>query len=114
MSYLTGIRRRLCVSLSICCLMICLHGCQSTPVSHSFKPKGGFVPDRETAIQVGRAILISVYGKARVDECEPLEATLKDGVWTVEGTLPEGYRGGVAKIKISQDDGRVLEVRHGK
>jgi hypothetical protein len=37
---------------------------------------------------------------------------LSNGVWTVQGTLPEGYDGGTAVAEISQEDGRILKVIH--
>ena len=65
-------------------------------------PKTGFVPDSDTAVRV---------------------ATLKNDVWTVEGSLrcPDGKggvtndcAGGVAVVRISKKDARVLYMLHGK
>ena len=42
----------------------------------------------------------------------PFEATLNDGVWHVQGTLPPGTIGGVPHAKIARADGRVLDVYH--
>jgi hypothetical protein len=85
---------------------------------HSYKPKDGYVPDTLTAIKIAEAVLVPIYGEKIINEEKPLKAVLKDGVWTVEGTLhcPEGQRclGGVAIIEISKDDGKVLRVSHGK
>ena len=41
-------------------------------------------------------------------------ATLADGIWTVEGSLPKGRKGSVALARISKKDGRILRVIHGK
>jgi hypothetical protein len=90
----------------------------SAQEEYSYKPKDGYVPDAVIAIKIAEAVLVPIYGEKVINEEKPLKAVLKDGVWTVEGTLkcPEGEKcfGGVAIIKISKDDGRVLRVSHGK
>jgi hypothetical protein len=78
----------------------------------SFKPKTGYVPDEQTAIAIGVAVWIPIYGREEIESEKPFRATLKNGVWTVSGTLPEGYSGGTAVAEIAQDDGRVLRVTH--
>lgn len=84
----------------------------------TYKPKEGYVPDEATAKGIAEAVWIPVYGKELIEREKPFEAVLKEGVWTVTGTLPcpEGERclGGVAEIDISKDDGRVLRVIHGE
>ena len=45
---------------------------------------------------------------------KPFHATLKDGIWMVEGSLPKGWVGGVPEAEIAQKDGRILRVSHGK
>jgi hypothetical protein len=86
--------------------------------NYSYKPESGYVPDAATAISVAEAVLTPIYGKQTVDEEKPFSAELKDGVWTVEGTLQcsEGQtcKGGVAAIDISKDAGTVLRVSHGQ
>jgi hypothetical protein len=78
----------------------------------SFKPKRGYVPDEQAAIAIAVAVWIPIYGKAEIEGEKPYHATLKDGVWTVTGSLPEGYNGGTAFAEIAQDDGRILRVTH--
>ncbi len=94
--------------------------CQTTP---GYKPKGGFVPDSKTAVAVAEAVLIPVYGKEQIVSERPFTATLKQDVWTVGGTLncfdakgvkTEDCDGGVAVVKISKNDGRILYMLHGK
>lgn len=82
---------------------------------HSYVPPNGFVPDENTAIRIAEAVLSPIYGEKRVSQERPFTATLKNGVWTVEGHLPSGYNlGGVAEVQISKVDGRVLRVTHSK
>ena len=80
----------------------------------SYMPPKGFVPDEATAIRVAEAILIPIYGQEQIDNEKPLRATLEKGVWTVGGSLKEGYAGGVAVVKLRQKDACVLYVMHGK
>ena len=43
----------------------------------SFRPKEGFVPDAETAVRVGEAVLMPVYGEKRIVGERPFKATLQ-------------------------------------
>jgi len=53
----------------------------------SFRPKEGFVPNAETAVKVGEAVLMPVYGEKTIVGERPFKATLQGDVWRVEGTL---------------------------
>jgi hypothetical protein len=55
--------------------------------AQSYAPKEGFVPDSTTAVKIAEAVLIPVYGKEKVESERPFKTTLKNGVWTVNGTL---------------------------
>jgi hypothetical protein len=97
------------------------HG--STNKTHGFTPTDGFVPDSQTAVKVAEAVLIPVYGEKQICSEEPFTAELKGAVWTVGGTLrcPDGKGGfttdcdgGVAVVKLSKTDGRVLFMLHYK
>jgi hypothetical protein len=83
---------------------------------HSFQPEGGFVPNEITAIRIAEAVLIPIYGEKKINSEKPFKITLKDDVWTVEGTFPflGRFFGGVAVIEISKKDARILRVSHGK
>ena len=83
-------------------------------VSKGYVPKEGFVPDKPTVMLIAHAVLIKIYGERQIASEQPFRAELRDDVWTVEGSLPEDVAGGVAIIKISKHDGRVLYVNHGK
>ena len=109
-----------CVLFSLLLLTV-IAPCQT---ASSYKLTSGFVPDSKTAIAVAEAVLIPVYGKEHVEDERPFTATLKHDVWIVEGTLycPDGKgemkttdcSGGVAVVKISKSDGRILYMLHGK
>lgn len=87
---------------------------QPTPARATYKPEEGYVPDAETAIAIAVAVWNPIYGKKKIAGEKPYRASLKDGVWTVRGSLPKGMKGGVAEVDISKDDGRILRLIHGK
>ncbi len=80
---------------------------------HYYIPKAGFVPDEATAIRIAEAVWLPIYGKDIYEE-KPFIVGLRDGVWTVTGSLPGGRKGGVAEVEISKEDGRILRVSHGE
>jgi len=84
-----------------------------------YVPPLGVVPDSATAVRLAEAVLVPIYGDGVVSGQRPFGARLVGGVWEVTGSLrpaPEGYEavGGVAFVRISRDDGRVLYIEHGK
>ena len=81
---------------------------------HTYKPPGGYVTHAETAIAIAVAVWNPIYGAKQIQGEKPFHATLNNGVWTVKGSLPKGWLGGVALAQISCDDGRILRVSHGK
>ena len=59
----------------------------ATKWGQSYRPSNGYVPDQQTATQVAKVILISVYGEAEVKNEEPFAASLKGNIWTVKGAV---------------------------
>lgn len=89
----------------------------------SYFPVRGYVPDAATAVKIGEAVLIPVYGEKQIVSERPFHATLKDDVWTVNGTLtcPDGKggtvticHGGTASVRLSKRDARILFMIHYK
>jgi hypothetical protein len=78
----------------------------------SFKPTKGYVPDEQTAISIAVAVWAPIYGRKQIESEKPYKASLKEGIWTVTGTLPEGYVGGTAIAEISQESGCIVRVIH--
>jgi len=87
---------------------------QAADPPHIVQPPEGLVSSAETAIAIAVAVWIPIYGRATIESEKPYRAQLRDGVWTVEGSLPPGYVGGVAEIDIAKRDGRITRVSHGK
>ena len=80
---------------------------------HNYKPAAGYVPDAKTAIKIAEAVWLPIYGKEIYNE-KPFIAHLENSIWIVEGTLKEGWAGGVALAEIAKDTGCILRVSHGK
>ncbi len=81
---------------------------------HNAIPKGGVIPDEATAIKVAVAVWEPIYGAEQIAKEKPYRATLANGIWTVQGSLPKGSVGGVVLAEISKADGRILRLSHGK
>jgi hypothetical protein len=92
-------------------------------LSHGVKPSSGFVPDAATAVKVAESVLTPIYGEKMIQSERPFTATLEGDIWTVNGTLPcpeaktdnrVSCKGGVATVKISKTDARIIFMWHGK
>lgn len=81
---------------------------------HNYMPPEGYVPNANTAIQIAVAVWSPIYGAKKIQADKPFKAHLENGVWTVVGSLPRGWHGGVAIAEIAKKDGRILRVSHGK
>ena len=66
------------------------------------------------AITIAVAVWIPIYGADTIENEKPVTATLSNGIWTVQGSLPKTMLGGVALAEISKEDGTILRVTHGK
>ena len=110
---------RLASPLIASTLIVTFGATTSYAQKHSYIPPNGFVPDEVTAIAIAIAVWNPIYGKEIIKKEVPYHATLKDGIWTVEGSLPKPPKGmlaagGVAIAEISKDNGRILRVSHGE
>lgn len=90
------------------------------PVAHAADPMGynsrnyGNRIDKATAVKIAVQEWERIYGKTKIENESPYQAVLKNDVWYVAGSLPDGRKGGVAEAEISADDGRIMKIRHGK
>lgn len=78
------------------------------------RPMDGYIRKKETAIQIGRAIMLEYYGKDFMKEMEPLDAKLFGDVWLVYNHLPKADMkemvGGPTTVQISRSTGAILNV----
>src|SRR5437667_1283085 len=99
-----------CLALPVCSITLAF----AEDSKHTYMPGGGYVPDSRTAIKIAVAVWEPIYGAAQIAREKPYHATLRDGVWTVTGSLAAWTLGGVAIAEISKQDGRILLVSHTK
>lgn len=106
-------------------LILCSAVAIAAPVLSQEAPKRNYVPNSETAIAIAEAVFTPVFGKKQIESERPFKATLNDDVWTVSGTLycPNGEPqtdklpscfGGVAVVKISKQNARIISMTHYK
>ncbi len=74
----------------------------------------GVIPDEATAVRIAEAVFGPIFGRETVSKFLPYHAQLRDGVWTVYGTLKHGWRGGTPEMSIQKSDGRVVDVWHSR
>jgi Clp amino terminal domain, pathogenicity island component/NTF2 fold immunity protein len=82
----------------------------SSLLSNPTLPKGGVVPDAETARRIAEAVWLPLYGVEVIAEQTPFEAELKHNVWIVIGSR-ESQAG--LFVFILQQDGRILSIGRG-
>jgi hypothetical protein len=85
----------------------------SVSIATAGQPKRA-VRDQAEAIKIAVAAWQPIYGAAHIAAEKPYHATLHRGIWTVTGSLPKGFKGGVAAADISEEDGRIIRITHGK
>lgn len=76
-----------------------------------------YVPDENTAIAIGLAILRPIYGDKMIEKHKPFSAVAQGEIWVIKGRVKlkpgKVQNGGVMEVKISKADARVLSVRLG-
>ncbi len=100
---------RRAVGILVILLVICI---ELSGASRELLPGTGIVPDEVTAVKIAEAVFEPIFGAEEVARYRPYHAQLKNGVWTVYGTLKRGSRGGTPQLRIQKEDGKVLEVWH--
>jgi len=82
---------------------------------HSYLPKNGYVPDKDTAVAIAYAVAVPIYGKKEMDGEKPFQAELEDGIWTIQGTFHcDSCAGGTLVMQISKASGKILFLTHTK
>ncbi|SDY82866.1 NTF2 fold immunity protein [Hymenobacter psychrophilus] len=59
-------------------------------------------------------LLFSIYGKENIIRQRPYEVYLINGFWYLAGTLPDDMLGGTFELIVEAQNGRVVELTHGK
>lgn len=76
-------------------------------------PDEGVIPTAEVAAKVALAISTAKYGEEVLEEM-PMQICQVDGVWKIQGSLRDGFKGGVIHIEINKTDGKIHSMWHDK
>jgi hypothetical protein len=79
--------------------------CQSAGRRHVDTPQGAVVIAKNSWGSVYEKTRSPAFSKVETSRFEPYTATLKDGIWTVQGTIPPGYRGETLVTTVRAVDG---------
>ena len=76
--------------------------------------KQGAIRNARVATVVAEVILSDIYGEANIRRQRPFKATIKNGLWTVTGSLPKDHIivGGTAEIVLRKSTGEVIRIVH--
>lgn len=104
----------LLLSFAFSSLCLAGTGLKQTDTLPGYVPKDGYVPDSRTAIAIAIAVLVPIYGEDEIQSKSPFVAALKNGKWTVTGTMPGNQVGGVPEVQLSKASGKILKVSSSK
>lgn len=69
---------------------------------------------KEYLIHIAEVEWLKVYGKDIYSKKPFVLKKKNDSTWVVDGTLPEGFDGGVPTAEISMKTCKVISISHGK
>ena len=70
--------------------------------------------EKQTIIKIAEAALFQIYGKENILRQKPYKTYRINNFWLIEGTLQEGFKGGVFQIIIDDRTGEIKRITHGK
>ena len=101
----------------LCCIIVFLlfgNGFQFVWNNYANRLPVDAVPNEVTALEIGKAVLMSVslgYDVDTLDE-RSFDVTFnnRQNVWIITSSLPDGYLGGVSEIIIRKSDGKIIKI----
>jgi len=105
------------LSIAAIIALVLLNVVQYMCYNYPYKLVAEAIPDEETAIAVGKAVLIATYDKDMIMNQEPFSARYDEQkkYWVVTGTWPDNPNlvGGLGAVCIRKSDGKVVKITHG-
>lgn len=101
------------IVLSTIAIGSCLSNEKQSQKDNNMSEQAQYVPNEETAKKIAEAIWLPIYGD-KIYNQKPYIVSSLDSIWVVEGSLPDGMKGGGAYIEIQKSDCKILKVTHGK
>lgn len=82
-------------------------------------PVEGFVPTADVAVKIAECVLFEIYGKDNIEKEKPFSVNLRDGIWIIEGNIPNMKDSvvtfcGQAYMEIKKSNGEILKLLHTK
>lgn len=82
-------------------------------------PVEGFVPTADVAVKIAECVLFEIYGKDIIEKEKPFSVNLRDGIWIIEGNIPNMKDSvvtfcGQAYMEIKKSNGEILKLLHTK
>lgn len=82
-------------------------------------PVEGLVPTADIAVKIAECVLFEIYGKEKIEKEKPFSVNLRDGVWIIEGNIPDIKNGditfcGQVYMEIKKSNGEILKLLHTK
>lgn len=82
---------------------------------NTFTNNDTLIKDKQSLVKYAEPILFKTYGRKTIIKEKLYIVSFKDGVWTMDGTLPKKYTdGGTFHIVINAADGKVIKIIHYK
>lgn len=72
------------------------------------------VKDSATAINIAEIVLFNIFGKENIEKQKPYEIDFIRNYWIIEGSLPQGFKGGTFIIILNAKDAKIIKISHGK
>lgn len=82
-------------------------------------PVEGFVPTADVAVRIAECVLSEIYGKENIEKEKPFSVNLQNGVWIIEGSIPDMNDSlitfyGESYMEIKKSNGEILKLLHTK
>ena len=78
----------------------------------SYVPAEGFIPTADIAVKIAECVLLEIYGKESIEKEKPFSVNLVNGIWVIEGHIPNGNDSaltfcGQSYVEIRKSNGEI-------
>ena len=81
----------------------------------SYVPAEGFIPTADIAVKIAECVLLEIYGKESIEKEKPFSVNLVNGIWVIEGHIPNGNDSaltfcGQSYVEIRKSNGEIIKL----
>ena len=85
----------------------------------SYVPAEGVIPTADIAVKIAECVLLEIYGKESIEKEKPFSVNLVNGIWVIEGHIPNGNDSaltfcGQSYVEIRKSNGEIIKLLHTK